>query len=76
MVDENDKDFQQGKHSRKRPKRIKLEFDVDELRSSHSTLADRHLQSSNARSATLTNLVQKGGGNLYDLPCSPSTMIR
>ena len=63
-------------HDRKRPKSITLEFNVDELRKSHSTIADRHRQSAAARSDTLSNFIERGGGNLCDVPCSSRTMTK
>ena len=76
--DANDDNYDPGKYyrRRRRPKRVTLEFDVDELRRDHSKITDRHRQSRDAKSDTLTNFIQKGGGDLYAVPCSPRTMAK
>ena len=82
--DENDDDgddddeYRPGNfgHDRRRAKRIQLDLDVDQLRGTQSSLADRRMMSSRAICDDVTNLVSQGGGNLYDLPCSQRAVIR
>ena len=62
-------------HRRKRQKIIHLAVDVEHLRNTHSAIGDRRKNTSRGRSDTLTNFVRVGAGNLYDVPCSPRTMI-
>ena len=77
-VDSQDENYLPPRHDheRTRPERVTLEFDVDELRRSHSDINDRHRNSAHARSDTLTNFVQKGGGSLKHVACSPRTMLK
>ena len=76
--DDNDDDYRPGSfgHERTRPKRLRLEFDVDDLRDSFSRISDRREMTSRDRSDVLSNFVEKGGEDLNHLPCSPMTMIK
>ena len=74
----NDVDYHRGSfgHERVRPKRLSLEFAVDVLRDSFANISDRRGMTSHDRSDVLTNFVEKGGGDLTDLPCSQKTMVK
>ena len=76
--DDDDDDYRPGSfgHERVRPKRLRLEFEVDDLRDSFSNISDRRSMTSRDRSDVLTNFVEKGGGDLNDLPCGQKTMVK
>ena len=76
--DNDDDEYHPGSygHRRKRAKTISLEYNVEELRSSFSATSDRRAMSSRTRTNHLSNFILKGGGNLYDVPCSQMSMIR
>ena len=74
----DDDNYDPGKYyrRRRRPRMVTLEVDVNELRKDHSKISDRHRLSEAAQSDTLTNFVQKGGGDLSAVPGSPRHVLQ
>ena len=74
--DDDSEDYQPAAHRRKYSENITLSFNVKELQHSFANIADRHGQSSRARSDLLTNVVEKGGGNIRAVASSQRSMVK
>ena len=70
--DKNDPSFKP--HIQTQPTHMQLNIPVKELREEACKIGNRRNLTNRGQSDILSTMVLKGGGDLKDFPCSPSTM--